>query len=242
MPSVRRIADVAWSGGAVPIIVVAHDPDGTVAAALAGAPVTLAEPAPAEAGPAGQMVRGIEVALDEVRDTSGALIWPARMAWVGPETVTSMIEAHGPSRRCAADADVRRDAGLAGAPATRGPGRAASGRRGPMPPPIPARARRGRGAAAAPRPRRSRHDPRPRYAPLGAAAVHRPIRAGRRARPRVGRDDARTIPTTVRSRARRSRRTPRPRRTSTPELRSPGCSVASRAAVRPGLSRARCHR
>jgi CTP:molybdopterin cytidylyltransferase MocA len=96
MPSVRRIADVAWSGGAVPIIVVAHDPAGAVAAALAGAPVTLAEPAPAECGPAGQMVRGIEVAIDEVSDTSGALIWPARMAWVGPETVTSMIEAHGP--------------------------------------------------------------------------------------------------------------------------------------------------
>jgi CTP:molybdopterin cytidylyltransferase MocA len=97
MASVRRIADVAWSGGAVPIIVVAHDPEGAVATALAGAPVTLAEPAPVAEGPAGQMVRGIEVALDEVRDTSGALIWPARMAWVGPETVTSMIEAHGPA-------------------------------------------------------------------------------------------------------------------------------------------------
>lgn len=97
MASVRRIADVAWSGGAVPIIVVAHDPEGAVAAALAGAPVTLAEPAPVVGGPAGQMVRGIEVALDEVRDTSGAFIWPARMTWVGPETITSMIEAHGPS-------------------------------------------------------------------------------------------------------------------------------------------------
>ena len=96
MASVRRIADVAWSGGAVPIIVVAHDPVGAVAAAVAGAPVTLAEPAPTAAGPAGQMVRGIEVALEEVHDTTGALIWPARMAWVGPETVTSMIEAHGP--------------------------------------------------------------------------------------------------------------------------------------------------
>jgi CTP:molybdopterin cytidylyltransferase MocA len=95
MPSVRRIADVAWSGGAVPIIVVAHDPAGAVATALAGAPVTLAEPAPTEAGPAGQMVRGIEVALDEVSDTTGALIWPARMTWVSPETVTSLIEAHG---------------------------------------------------------------------------------------------------------------------------------------------------
>jgi CTP:molybdopterin cytidylyltransferase MocA len=96
MASVRRIADVAWSGGAVPIVVVAHDPSGAVAAALAGAPVTLAEPAPAEAGPAGQMARGIDVALAEVKDTSGALIWPARMTWVGPETVTSLIEAHGP--------------------------------------------------------------------------------------------------------------------------------------------------
>lgn len=97
MPSVRRIADVAWSGGAVPIVVVAHDPAGTVATALAGAPVTLAEPAPIESGPVGQMVRGIEVALAEVKETSGALIWPARMVWVGPETVTSLIEAHGPS-------------------------------------------------------------------------------------------------------------------------------------------------
>ena len=97
MPSVRRIADVAWSGGATPIVVVAHDPNGAVAAALAGSPVTLAEPAPIEHGPAGQMVRGIEVALEIVQETSGAFIWPSRMAWVGPETVTSMIEAHGPS-------------------------------------------------------------------------------------------------------------------------------------------------
>jgi CTP:molybdopterin cytidylyltransferase MocA len=97
MPSVRRIADVAWSGGATPIVVVAHDPEGKVATALAGSPVTLAEPAPAETGPAGQMVRGIEVALESVRETSGAFIWPSRMTWVGPETVTSMIEAHGPA-------------------------------------------------------------------------------------------------------------------------------------------------
>jgi CTP:molybdopterin cytidylyltransferase MocA len=97
MASVRRIADVAWSGGAVPIIVVAEDPAGAVATALAGAPVTLAEPAPADAGPRGQMVRGIEVAIEAVTETSGALIWPARMAWVGPETVTSLIEAHGPA-------------------------------------------------------------------------------------------------------------------------------------------------
>lgn len=95
LPSVRRIADVAWSGGAVPIVVVSFDPSGAVAVALAGAPVTLAEPAPVENGPAGQMARGVDVALTEVRDITGALVWPARMVWVGPETVTSLIEAHG---------------------------------------------------------------------------------------------------------------------------------------------------
>jgi CTP:molybdopterin cytidylyltransferase MocA len=95
LPSVRRIVDVAWSGGAVPIVVVAHDPDGSVAQALAGAPVTLAEPAPLDRGPAGQVARGIEVAVDEIRETDGAILWPARFTWVGPETVTSLIEAFG---------------------------------------------------------------------------------------------------------------------------------------------------
>ena len=95
LPAVRRIADVAWSGGAVPIIVVAHDPAGTVAAALAGAPVTLAEPAAIAAGPVGQIIRGIEVAMDEIEGTDAALVWPARVGWVGPETVGSLIEAHG---------------------------------------------------------------------------------------------------------------------------------------------------
>lgn len=95
LPSVRRIADVAWSGGATPLVVVSSDPAGSVATALAGAPVTLAEPAPIEAGPAGQMARGCDVALDAVRETDGFLIWPARLTWVGPETVTSLVEAHG---------------------------------------------------------------------------------------------------------------------------------------------------
>jgi CTP:molybdopterin cytidylyltransferase MocA len=95
LPSVRRIADAAWSGGAVPIVVVSFDPSGAIAQALTGSPVTLAEPAPVEHGPAGQMARGIEVAQAEVSDLTGALIWPARMVWVGPETITSLIEAHG---------------------------------------------------------------------------------------------------------------------------------------------------
>ena len=96
---VRRIADAAWSGGALPIVVVSLDPEGAVAAALAGAAVTLAEPAPEpKASPAAQMLRGIEVASAAVREVDGALIWPARMVWVSPETITSLIEAHGVDR------------------------------------------------------------------------------------------------------------------------------------------------
>jgi CTP:molybdopterin cytidylyltransferase MocA len=94
-PAVRRIADAAWAGGATPIVVVSFDPAGSVAAALAGSAVTLAEPAPAEQGPAAQMARGADVARAEIVDTDGVLLWPARMTWVGPETVTSMIELHG---------------------------------------------------------------------------------------------------------------------------------------------------
>ena len=95
MARVRRLADVAWSGGAVPIVVSAPDPDGGVAAALAGAPVTQLAPAPAEDGPVGQIVRGIDAAMAEVKDTDGALVWPARLVWVDAETITSLIEAHG---------------------------------------------------------------------------------------------------------------------------------------------------
>ena len=84
VPSVRRIADVAWSGGATPVVVVSFDPTGEVAQALAGASVTLAEPAPLERGPAAQMTRGIEVALAEVHDTDGVLIWPADAALRDP--------------------------------------------------------------------------------------------------------------------------------------------------------------
>ena len=96
LPRVRRIVDAAWSGGALPVVVVSFDPDGAIAAALAGAAATLAEPVPNPDGvPVAQIRRGIAVARETVRDVDGALVWPARMGWVSPETVTSMIEAHG---------------------------------------------------------------------------------------------------------------------------------------------------
>lgn len=96
-PAVRRLADLAWSGGALPIVVVAPDGGGRVAAALAGAPVTLAQPAP-PGGDAAAIVRGLEVAVAEVRETDGVIVWPAAHVWVGPETITSLIEAHGLAR------------------------------------------------------------------------------------------------------------------------------------------------
>jgi CTP:molybdopterin cytidylyltransferase MocA len=92
---VRRIADAAWAGGALPVVVVAADPTGAVALALAGAPVTLAEPAPPAGGPPAQIARGLELARREVDGVEAALVWPARVCWVGPETVTTLIEASG---------------------------------------------------------------------------------------------------------------------------------------------------
>lgn len=97
-PRVRRLADIAWAGGALPVIVVSPDPDGTVAKALAGAEATHGLPASPERGPAGQMLRAAALARAAVSDTTAVLLWPARMTWVGPETVTSLIEAHGTDR------------------------------------------------------------------------------------------------------------------------------------------------
>jgi len=97
-PRVRRLTDLGWSGGALPIVVLAPDPAGAVAAALIGSEAVHGLPAAPEAGPAGQMIRGTEVAMAEVADTTAVLLWPAHMTWVGPETITSLIEAHGTAR------------------------------------------------------------------------------------------------------------------------------------------------
>jgi CTP:molybdopterin cytidylyltransferase MocA len=94
----RRIVESAWAGGATPIVVVALDPSGALAAALAGSPAILAEPAPPEAGPVGQIARGMDVAAAQVTETDAAFVWPGRMVWADAETVTTLIEAHGARR------------------------------------------------------------------------------------------------------------------------------------------------
>jgi CTP:molybdopterin cytidylyltransferase MocA len=92
-PAVRRIIDAAWAGGALPIVVVAPDPDGRVAAALVGTPAALIDPGSATGAPAA--ARGLAAAVESVTETRAILLWPARMTWVDPETVTSLIEASG---------------------------------------------------------------------------------------------------------------------------------------------------
>lgn len=110
-PNVRRLAELGWAGGAMPVVVLAPDPDGAVATALAGTTAVLAAPAPAGGGPVGQVCRGIDVARAEVDGTDAALVWPARMGWVDAETVTSLIEAHGVDRSAVLRPAFRGEAG-----------------------------------------------------------------------------------------------------------------------------------
>jgi CTP:molybdopterin cytidylyltransferase MocA len=48
---VRRVVDAAWSGGAMPVVVVAPDPGGTLAGALAGSTADVVLPTPTDADP-----------------------------------------------------------------------------------------------------------------------------------------------------------------------------------------------
>lgn len=92
-PAVRRIVESAWAGGAIPIVVVACDPDGRIAAVLEGSPAAVVEPGKASEVRTYRL--GAEAAAERVTETSAVLLWPGRMTWTDPETVTSLIEAHG---------------------------------------------------------------------------------------------------------------------------------------------------
>ena len=93
-PAVRRVTHAAWAGGALPIVVVADDAAGSLAAALADSPVTITRPLDAPPGIA-WFVAGQRAALAAVAETTAGLKWPFRHAWVDPETVTSLVESHG---------------------------------------------------------------------------------------------------------------------------------------------------
>jgi hypothetical protein len=91
--AVRRIVDGAWAGGALPIVVVAPDPDGRLRDVLGSSPAVLVDPGGLRGAAA--FGAGVAAALDAVTETSAVLVWPVRMTWIDPETATSLIEAHG---------------------------------------------------------------------------------------------------------------------------------------------------
>ncbi len=97
LPLIRRVVDAAWAGGALPLIVVVPDPGGEVAHAMEGTPALVVSPAPDEPRGIAWFTAGMEAALATVTETTAGILWPARYVWVDPETVTSLIEAHGAS-------------------------------------------------------------------------------------------------------------------------------------------------
>jgi len=76
--AVRRIVDSAWAGGAIPIIVVAADPDGRIAEVLTGSPAKVVDPGRASGT---QTYRtGAEAARAAVQETTAVLLWPGAAA------------------------------------------------------------------------------------------------------------------------------------------------------------------
>jgi CTP:molybdopterin cytidylyltransferase MocA len=94
-PALRRVAQAAWSGGALPTVVVAPEPSEDLRLAAAGLGVSLTSPGPDEPRGIAWFVHGMRAAVASVAETSAALLWPFRFVWVDPETVTSLVEAHG---------------------------------------------------------------------------------------------------------------------------------------------------
>ena len=62
---------------------------------MAGLPVILTRPGADEPRGIAWFVHGQRAALAAVSETTAGLLWPFRYAWVDPETVTSLVEAHG---------------------------------------------------------------------------------------------------------------------------------------------------
>jgi CTP:molybdopterin cytidylyltransferase MocA len=98
LPAIRRVVQSAWAGGAMPIVVVSNPGpvDAAVGEALEGLPATFVQPEDIPPG-ARWFGRGMAAARTQVRETTAAMLWPCRYAWIDPETVTSLIEAHGPN-------------------------------------------------------------------------------------------------------------------------------------------------
>jgi len=113
LPAIRRIVQSAWAGGALPIVVVSHPGPAAagVGEALEGLPATFIQPEGLPPG-ARWFGRGMAEARARIRETTAAVLWPCRFAWIDPETVTSLIEAHGPEPEAIVRASFRGEAGF----------------------------------------------------------------------------------------------------------------------------------
>lgn len=94
-PAIRRLVHAAWAGGALPIVAVAAVPSGELGGELADLPAAVANPDPGVEPGSAWFVAGLSAAVAAVTETTAGLMWPFRYAWVDPETVTSLVEAHG---------------------------------------------------------------------------------------------------------------------------------------------------
>jgi CTP:molybdopterin cytidylyltransferase MocA len=91
---VRVVADIALAGGAIPTVVVSTAPD-AVRPDLVGTDAIVAVPEPGVAPGIAWFAFGAREAAATQSGTTAALLWPGRHCWVDPETITSLIEAHG---------------------------------------------------------------------------------------------------------------------------------------------------
>ena len=80
--ALARLVDAAWSGGAHPILV-------------AGLPLGAEPPTPARATSAADPAAAAAEAAVEVRGTSALILLPGTHAGVDPESITTLIAAHG---------------------------------------------------------------------------------------------------------------------------------------------------
>jgi molybdenum cofactor cytidylyltransferase len=94
-PALRRVAQAAWSGGAIPILAVTPESPEQLARAVADLAVSFTHPGPTEPRGIAWFLRGLNTAVENVADTTAGLLWPVPRVWVDPETITSLVEAHG---------------------------------------------------------------------------------------------------------------------------------------------------
>ena len=96
-PAITRLVQSAWAGGALPIVVVCPSIDEAFQGIASDLQVVLVQPDPAEPHGIAWFAGGQRAAARAVTETTASLLWPCRYSWVDPETVTSLIEAHGAS-------------------------------------------------------------------------------------------------------------------------------------------------